>query len=178
MFFQLNAFNVKQPQALNKALMQHWESEHQTMRLIKLKLATLANMVRITLFLPAQIDWCPHKVALNAMKWFWKQTQMDTKNTLFYFMKTYLMHLVWIKFYTYPSICHVSIIVISFLSFHTGWQWILSHQWQLIFVFVCVCMCFVLPCLPVSHPQQRPSGHYSSAGCHGEMFPAWTGFAT
>lgn len=31
---------------------------------------------------------------------------------------------------------------------------------------------------PISHPQQRPSGHYSSSGCHGEMFPAWSGLAT
>lgn len=37
---------------------------------------------------------------------------------------------------------------------------------------------FDLCCLPVSHPQQRPSGHYSSAGCYGATFPAWTGFAT
>lgn len=39
------------------------------------------------------------------------------------------------------------------------------------------CVCLVLCCLPVSHPQQGPSGHPSSACCHGEMFPAWIGFA-
>lgn len=58
------------------------------------------------------------------------------------------------------------------MAFHTGKWWVMSYQYKLFF-----CVCFVLCCSPVSHPQQRPSGHYSSAGCHGETFPAWTRIA-
>lgn len=69
-----------------------------------------------------------------------------------------------------------------FIRFRTFWPFSaavlgggeLSHIRASCF-FVCV---FCSVCSPVSHPQQRPSGHYSSAGCHGEIFPAWSGFAT
>lgn len=30
----------------------------------------------------------------------------------------------------------------------------------------------------VSYPQQRSAGYSSPAGCHGEVFPAWSGFAS
>ena len=33
-------------------------------------------------------------------------------------------------------------------------------------------------CLNTSHPQQRPPGHYSSAGYHGEVLPARSDSAT
>lgn len=37
---------------------------------------------------------------------------------------------------------------------------------------------FIVCCSPVSHPQQRPPGHHSSAGCHGETIPARAGVAS
>lgn len=63
-------------------------------------------------------------------------------------------------------------ILLAILCFRT-WRWsVLAYPCMLFY------LCFDLCCSPVSHPQQRPSGHYSSAGYHGAMFPAWTGFAT